>query len=412
MDLSIIKISLSSLWRNRLRSFLTIAGIVIGIMAVIIVFSAGEGLRGLIMAQVESWGSDFIEVETKVPSAAQASAENAMGQASITTLKNADGQAVAKAPNIKDVYSAVMGQAVVVTDQDSDITQLWGTTASFLNIDSGKVALGRFFTDEEDESLARVAVLGSEAKVKFFGDSDPLGKSLKIGRHNFKVIGVMASKGAIMYMNMDEFIYLPLTSLQKLIMGIDHISFVIAKLKNTDLTAATADDLKILMRERHNITEADKEDFAVTTMVDAIDTLNKILGGVSLLLIAIAAVSLIVGGVGIMNIMLVSVTERTSEIGLRKAVGASEKKIMLQFLWEAVFLTFLGGVVGIALGIGLSFVISLAAASQGFNWVFIIKPMSLVWAVGVSVLIGLSFGLYPAQKAAKMDPIEALRFEV
>ncbi|MCX6785991.1 MAG: ABC transporter permease [Candidatus Komeilibacteria bacterium] len=411
MDLSIIKISLSSLWRNRLRSFLTIAGIVIGIMAVIIVFSAGEGLRGLIMAQVASWGSDFIEVEPKVPAAAQNSTANAMGQAGITTLKNADAAAIAKVPNIKDVYSTVMGQAVAGTDQDSDIVQLWGTTASFLNIDSGKVATGRFFTDDEDKSLARVAVLGSSAKTKFFGDSDPIGKSLKIGKHNFKVIGVMAGKGAIMYMDMDKFIYLPLTSLQKLIMGINHVSFVVAKLKNTDLTAATADDLKILMRERHNITDPDKEDFAITTMVDALDNLNKILGGISLLLIAIAAVSLIVGGVGIMNIMLVSVTERTNEIGLRKAVGASEQKIMLQFLWEAVFLTFIGGIIGIIFGIGLSFLVSVAANSQGFNWAFVIKPMSLVWAVGVSVLIGLGFGLYPAQKAAKMDPIEALRFE-
>ncbi|MFA6304805.1 MAG: ABC transporter permease [Patescibacteria group bacterium] len=411
MDFSIIKISLSSLWRNRLRSFLTIAGIVIGIMAVIIVFSAGEGLRGLIMSQVESWGSDFIEVEAKVPSAAQASSANAMGQASITTLKNQDAEAVAKAPNIKDVYSTVMGQAVAVTDQDSDVIQLWGTTASFLNIDSGKVAVGRFFTNEEDKSLARVAVLGSEAKTKFFGDSDPLGKSIKIGKHNFKVVGVMASKGAIMYMNMDEFIYLPLNSLQKLIMGIDHVSFIVAKLKNPALTAATADDINLLMRDRHNITDVDKEDFAVTTMVDAIDNLNKILGGISLLLIAIAAVSLIVGGVGIMNIMLVSVTERTSEIGLRKAVGAGQNKIMLQFLWEAVFLTFTGGIIGIIFGIGLSFVVSLAANSQGFNWVFVVKPMSLVWAVGVSVLIGLVFGLYPARKAAKLDPIEALRFE-
>ncbi len=409
--INIIKIALNSLRANKTRSFLTVLGIVIGITSVIIVFSAGEGLRGLVLSQVESWGSDFIEVEAKVPAAAQASAENAIGQGGITTLKQADALAISKQPNIKEIYSAVMGQATVTTEQDSEITRLWGTTEGYLNIDSGKVAEGRFFTEEEDRSLARVAVLGAEAKNKFFGDSDALGKNIKIGRHNFKVIGVMEAKGAVMYMNLDELIYLPLSSLQKLIMGIDHLTFIVAQLQNTALTNQTAAEVKQLLAERHEISDPDKEDFAVTTMVDAIDNLNKILGGVTLLLIAIAAVSLLVGGVGIMNIMLVSVTERTNEIGLRKAIGASPTKILSQFLWEAIFLTFLGGLVGIVLGVGIAYLVSVAAVAQGFNWAFSVKPMSLVWAVGVSVLIGLSFGYWPAKKAAKMDPIEALRYE-
>ncbi|MDP2586599.1 MAG: ABC transporter permease [Candidatus Komeilibacteria bacterium] len=406
-----IKIALISLKANKMRSFLTVLGIVIGITSVIIVFAAGEGLRGLVLAQVESWGSDFIQVEAKVPAASQASTENAIGQGSITTLKYDDAKQIAKQPNIKDIYSAVLGQAVVTTAQDSEVTQLWGTTDGFVRIDSGKVAEGRFFTQEEDNGLARVAVLGSEAKTKFFGDSDALGKNIKIGRHNFKVIGIMETKGAVLYMNMDAMIYLPLQSLQKLIMGINHLAFIVAKQKNPADADATAADIKALMAQLHNITDPDKEDFAVTTMVDAVENINQILGGVTLLLIAIAAVSLLVGGVGIMNIMLVSVTERTNEIGLRKAIGASPAKILAQFLWEAIFLTFLGGIIGIILGIGFSYLVSVAASSQGFDWAFSIKPMSLVLAVGVSVLIGLIFGYFPAKKAAKMDPIEALRYE-
>ncbi len=289
--------------------------------------------------------------------------------------------------------------------------QLWGVSPSFIDIDTSEVEAGRFFTDEEDKSLAKVAVIGQSIKDDYFGEQNPLGKYLKIGKNNYKVIGVLEEKGMMMTMDMDDMVYLPLRTLQKLVMGIDHVMFVIGELIDQQIAQATADDLTLMMRDRHGITDPNKDDFAVTTMEEMMGIFDSIFDAVTLLLMAIVAVSLVVGGVGIMNIMFVSVTERTSEIGLRKAVGASSQSILAQFLWEAVVLTFSGGVIGIIVGVLFSLVTAIGAQSQGFDWPFIIKPMSLIIAVGVSVIIGLAFGLYPAQKAAKKDPIEALRFE-
>ncbi len=412
--LSIIKIAFTALRVNKLRSFLTILGIVIGIMSVILVFSAGEGLKGLLLSQMESYGTDFVEVEIKTPSTSKTSAENATSMVmgvNVTTLTLDDADAILSHPNIKDAYSGIMGQAIMTRDEKSDIVQIWGASSSFIDIDSSEIEEGRFYTDEEDRSLARIVVLGSEAKKNFFGDKEAVGKNVKIGKHSFKVVGVLKEKGTVMFMNMDEWIYLPIRPLQKLVMGIDHVMFVMAKIDNMDISEQTAQELTLLMRDRHEITDPEKDDFAVTTMTEMMGIWDTIMGGVTLLLMAIVAVSLIVGGVGIMNIMFVSVTERINEIGLRKAVGANSSKILTQFLIEAMTLTFSGGVVGIILGLLISFLTSVGAKSQGFDWPFVVQPFSVLIAVGVSVLIGLVFGLIPAKKAANMDPIEALRHQ-
>jgi putative ABC transport system permease protein len=412
--LNIIKISWQSLRAHKLRSALTILGIVIGITSVVLVFTAGEGLKGILLAQIKQWGSDFIEVEVKVPSVSKTSSENATSMTlgiNITTLKEADAEAIKKHPNISNAYSAIIGQAMVTKDEKSNTKQIWGVSASFINIDTSKVAVGRFFTEAEDKSLAKVVVIGQKIKEDYFGQTNPIGQYIKIGHNNYQVIGVMEERGAIMYMDMDDFIYMPLKTLQKLVMGVDHIVFIIADLKDQSLAQATADDLTLLMRNRHNITDPNKDDFAVTTREEMLEMFNSIFAGVTLLLMAIVAISLIVGGVGIMNIMLVSVTERTNEIGLRKAVGASPYQIRNQFLWEAIFLTFSGGLVGIILGILISFLTAVIANSQGLSWPFVVKPGALLIAVFVSSLIGLIFGYFPAKKAANLDPIEALRFE-
>ena len=412
--LSIIKIAFTALRVNKLRSFLTILGIVIGIMSVILVFSAGEGLKGLLLSQMESYGTDFVEVEIKTPSTSKTSAENATSMVmgvNVTTLTLDDADAILSHPNIKDAYSGIMGQAIMTRDEKSDIVQIWGASSSFIDIDSSEIEEGRFYTDEEDRSLARIVVLGSEAKKNFFGDKEAVGKNVKIGKHSFKVVGVLKEKGTVMFMNMDEWIYLPIRPLQKLVMGIDHVMFVMAKIDNMDISEQTAQELTLLMRDRHEITDPEKDDFAVTTMTEMMGIWDTIMGGVTLLLMAIVAVSLIVGGVGIMNIMFVSVTERINEIGLRKAVGANSSKILTQFLIEAMTLTFSRGVVGIILGLLISFLTSVGAKSQGFDWPFVVQPFSVLIAVGVSVLIGLVFGLIPAKKAANMDPIEALRHQ-
>ena len=234
---------------------------------------------------------------------------------------------------------------------------------------------------------------------------------MKVGKNNYKVIGVLEEKGAMMSLDMDDMLYMPLKTVQKLVMGIDHVSFIVGQMIDQEISEETADDLTLLMRDRHDITNPDKDDFAVTTMQEMMQIFDTIFDAITLLLMAIVTVSLIVGGVGIMNIMFVSITERTSEIGLRKAVGASSKSILSQFLWEAVVLTSIGGILGIIIGILFSLLTAIGAQSQGLDWPFIIKPISLVISVSVSVAIGLLFGLYPAQKAAKKDPIEALRFE-
>ena len=393
---------------------MTILGIVIGIMSVIVVFSAGDGIKGLVTNQIASWGSDTVEVEIKVPSTAQNSAANGSNQAqgvTVTTLKIDDMEAIKKQPNIVDAYAFMMGQGVISYRNESDIEGLWGVSASYLNIDSSKVDYGRWFTEDEDKSLDRVVVIGSDAKQKFFGDGDAIGQSIRINKSNFKVIGVMKKRGAYMFMNMDENIYLPVRTLQKVIMNVDHVQFIMAKLKDKSLGDVTAGDLTLLMRSRHEITDPKKDDFAVTTMAEAMKMVDTVLGGVTLLLVAIAAISLIVGGVGIMNIMFVSVTERTNEIGLRKAVGANPRSIMIQFLWEALILTFIGGLIGIIQGILVSYLVSVIAKSQGLDWAFVVKPIGLILAVGVSILIGLVFGIYPARRAARLDPIEALRYE-
>ena len=409
-----IKIAFKALAISKLRSFLTILGIVIGITSVVLVFSAGESLKGLLLSQIEAWGSDFIEVEVKAPSTSKTSMENAasltMG-VNITTLKESDAEAVAKHPNISDVYSAIIGQAMVTRGEEAEMKQLWGVTSSFIDIDTSEVSEGRFFTEDENKSLSKVAVIGQSIKEDYFPNQDPIGQNLKIGKASYQVIGAMAEKGAIMYMDMDDMIYLPLRTLQKLVMGVDHVMFIMGSLADQELAQATADEITLIMRSLHGISDPDKDDFAVTTMAEMMEIWDSIFGAVTLLLMAIVAVSLIVGGVGIMNIMFVSVSERTYEIGLRKAVGASYRAVLSQFLWEAVVLTFTGGILGIILGILISFLTSLGAQSQGIDWEFIIKPSSLLIAAGTSIAIGLIFGLKPAVKAAKLDPIVALRNE-
>lgn len=409
-----IKIAYKALITHKLRSFLTILGIVIGITSVILVFSAGEGVKSLLLGQIESWGSDMLEVEVKIPSTSQVSMENVtnfvMG-VSVTTLKESDAQVIKEHPNISDVYSGNIGQAMVTYADEAEMLQIWGVSPSYIDMDPSEVEEGRFFTEDEDKSLARVVVIGSEIKEKFFGDQEAIGKNIKIDKNNYQVIGVMEERGDIMYMSMDEWIYMPLKTLQKLVMGIDHVMFIMGKIINMDLAEATVEDITLLMRDRHGISDPIKDDFAVITMEEAMEIYGNILGAVTLLLLAIVAISLIVGGVGIMNIMFVSVTERTSEIGLRKAVGASQKKILSQFLWEAITLTFIGGAIGIIFGLFISLMTSMGAQSQGLDWPFIIKPEAIVIAVGASVAIGLIFGLIPARKAARMDPIVALRYE-
>lgn len=408
-----LQIALNALRRNKIRTVLTVLGIVIGISAVITVISAGEGIKSFVLKQIETYGNDLIQTEVKVPSTSHLSAENAISMAmgvEVTTLKLSDEKAIKELPNIKNTYAALTGQQLVSYEGQKKQIILFGVSSSFNEIDKTKVVSGRFFTDDEDRSLANVAVLGPKVKEKLFFDDEAVGKWVRIGRDKFKVIGVMESRGQSFGFDMDEMIFVPVRTLQKKIMGVDHLAFIMSQVYDANLTSDTAAEITALMRERHNIFDPDKDDFAVTPMTQAIEIINSVFWAISLLLMTIAGISLVVGGVGIMNIMYVSVMERTYEIGLRKAVGATGNNILFQFLWEAIVVTLLGAIIGIVWGALLAFVISVVANSLGFAWQFVVLPSSLLLACSVAIGIGLIFGIFPARAASKMEPVEALRY--
>lgn len=400
-----------------MRTMLTGLGIVISIAAVIIVISAAQGVKGFLIGSFEQFGSNFIQTEPRVPntgSIQSGESQEAMAMGTVvTTLTLDDAAAIRRLPNIITNYSAVIGQAVATSSYDKKTVLLYGVSGTFLDIDRGQIDRGRFFTEEEDASLARVALLGSGVAEKLYGDQNPLGQIIKIKNKNFTIIGTFEPRGAILGFNFDDMVYLPVQTLQKQIMGIDHVQAITSAYKDKSKVHITKVDIEELLRDRHNIDRADpdKDDFIVSTMDEVTDILDTIIGGFTILLVALAAISLIVGGVGIMNIMYVSVLERTFEIGLRKAVGATRKQILRQFLNEAVMVTLFGGITGIIIGVSVSYLISVVAGTLGFSWKFVVPAYSVVLSVGFSVACGLIFGIYPARKAAALDPIEALRHE-
>ncbi|MCX6779198.1 MAG: ABC transporter permease [Candidatus Magasanikbacteria bacterium] len=410
----LIKSALNTLIKNKVRSALTILGISIGIVAVIVVMSAGNSLKKFVSGQLEVFGPNLIQVEVKVPSTKKNSTENAMGMAvgiTITTLTMEDAEAIAKLSNVEAVSPGLTGQELAGYGDQIKKTMLWGASEDFLKVNKMILADGRFFSKEENDGLAKVVVIGSTVKEKLFGQTDPLEKNIKLNRINYRVVGVLAKQGASGFMDMDSIIYIPIKTLQKQILGVDHILFVSLVVKDQKKAEDTADEITQLLRRRHNITDPNKDDFAATTMAEAQGTINKIFDGLTILLLALVAVSLLVGGVGIMNIMYVTVSERTYEIGLRKAVGATNQDIFLQFLFESLVMTFVAGLAGIIIGIILVYLISLAAASQGFVLGFNLSFLGIIIAITFSLTVGLVFGLTPARRAALLEPVTALRQE-
>lgn len=403
------KIAWQSLVRNKTRTALTILGIAIGIAAVIIVLSAGDSLKGLILGQLEIFGNDTIQVEVRIPKRGNAGSGGPMAEGvQITTFKLSEAEDIAKLPNIKNYYALVMGQAVVSYLNENKTVNYLGISASFIDISKVEIAQGRTYTKEEENQLARVVVLGAKVKEDLFGNQNPIGQNIKIGKQKFQVIGVLKERGNTFGMDFDGMVYIPIQTAQKLLLGVDYIMTAMFQVKDTSKQDETAAAIADLMREKHDITDSQDDDFDVMTMAEARDMINMIFGGITLLLISIAGISLLVGGVGIMNIMYVSVTERTYEIGLRKAVGAKNGQILWQFLWEAIVVTLFGGIIGIVSGVLLSFLVSLIAANFGFSWSFYLPPQAILIAGGFCAAVGLIFGYYPARKAALLNPITAL----
>ncbi len=412
-----LKTAIIGLKTNKIRSFLTMLGIIIGVTAVVAMMSLGDGAQNLIVGQIMSMGSNNIFVEPgSFDPKKMSMMESMVEQMEIKTLKISDAEAIEKLPSVELAAPMVMGTGrVIYKDTDKKIT-FFGTSESALSIEDQDVIAGRPMIREDIRGQARVALLGFKIKEDLFGDEDPIGKTIRIRKTNFKVIGVLEELGSQMFINLDEYVYVPITTAQKLLLGIDHINNIIARVKNEEEIEETVEEIRLLLRERHSIynPEGDlaKDDFRVMSQVEAIEMLTSITGIFTLFVSGIAAIALIVGGIGIMNIMLVSVSERTIEIGLRKAVGAKRKDILFQFLLEAIGLTIIGGIIGIILGIIFSFIGGIAIGRMlGMVWKFSISLRAVALGFGVSTITGLVFGIYPARKAARLSPIEALRYE-
>jgi len=412
---------------NKVRTALTTLGMVIGITSIMIVFSAGAGINRLFVDEINAFGTDILEVEIKVPTNNAKSATDAGSALSmamgtqITTLTLADLEKIQNIPNVKNGYGAILGQDQLNYGSQRKKISLFGINANYIDIDNSEVSAGRFFTDTEDRSLTEVAVIGAKIAQDIFGDTSPLGKEIRIGKEKFEVIGVMKERGGGLGFDYDNYVYVPIRTLQKKILGIDHVMYMVVQLKNLSRADNTAEEIRALLRERHKINftvdqktgqvDTSKDDFRVTTMEEMMKILNTVTNAITILLLAIVAISLIVGGVGIMNIMYVVVSERTREIGLRKAVGAKLHDILGQFLIESVFITFFGAIIGIIFGVSISYLIAVIAQSQGLTWDFVVPVNAFIVSILFSLLFGVAFGIFPARKAALMDPITALRNE-
>lgn len=408
-----IKIAYKNLLAAKFRSFLTILGIIIGIASVIIIMAVGSSAQELILNQVRSVGSNLVGVlpgasEEKGPPA------SAFG-VTITTLKDDDLRAILRkqnAPNVVSGAAYVNGNKTVQFQDKSKSVSFTGTTASYPEVENVKVATGRFFSDEDNNNLSRVAVLGSDIAADFFGKNiDPVGKRLKIGDQTFEVIGVLESRGSAAFSNQDTAIIIPLLTAQKILLGIDYVNFLRLKVDSeTNIDRAVA-DIKSTLREQHHIKKAVDDDFSVRDQRAGLEAIANITGVIKYFLTAIAGIALLVGGVGIMNTMLISVNQRIREVGLRKALGAKHGTIMVQFLSESVVITLIGGVAGIIAGALVSFLAAIIIQKLGYAWPFIITPSSVLLATAISVLVGIFFGIYPARRASRLNITEALRYE-
>ncbi|MFH1111444.1 MAG: ABC transporter permease [Patescibacteria group bacterium] len=410
---SILKLSVNNLRSNRLRSFLTMLGLIIGIGSVVLIISVGAGAQSLILSQVNKLGSDLVGV---LPGSSDENGPPAsVFGIQVKTLINNDVKALLADSRTEHIAAAsgyVRGMSeIIYQNRKVDGGVYLGVSANFQQIENFILAQGRFFTTEEENSLTRVVVVGSEAAEELFQGDNPIGQNIKIGRQTFRVIGQFEPRGTVAFTNQDNQVFIPLTTAQRILLGWHHLSLIRARVDNADNVTETIAGIKEVLREQHNIDQEQEDDFNVRSAAQALDILTSITNGFTFFLAAIAAISLLVGGIGIMNIMLVAVTERIKEIGLRKAVGATPKNIRNQFLIETFVITSTAAALGILGGVILSGIITLIARGLDYDWAFVVSFTSIILAVAVGVIIGLIFGYYPASRAANLDPITALHHE-
>lgn len=416
--LTIVQQSVIALKANKLRSAFSILGIVIGVGAVVIILSMGQSLKGLITNEIDAFGTNILDIAIKIPGADQVGSVVSMVQGvKITTLKHKDVVAL-KNKEVFPYIEAVTGQAIAqewatYKNKEKQVLIYGGSADYPLVMQAAKIAQGRFYTQTEDDSLAKVVVLGSGLVDEFFKGVDPIGKKIKVKGQNFKVVGILEPQGGVLFGGIDinDFLYIPLQTTLKEILGIDYLSEIIVTVKDSKYFAQATEEISRMLRRNHNIKDPAKDDFQITNMTEILDQVNQISVILNLLLGFLAAISLLVGGIGIMNIMLVSVSERTKEIGLRKSLGATKKSILWQFLIEGLIITILGGLIGAFFGIVISLLIGLGIRTQGLAWPLIISWLAIIMSFFVSMTIGITFGIYPARKAANLSPIEAMRKE-
>lgn len=400
-----VLIAFEGLKANKLRAFLTMLGIIIGVGAVVAMISLGLGVQQKIQNSIAGLGSNLLIV---TPGANSPSGGVRLAAGSNITLTKQDAKAIGQQiSGINSVAPAVSQQFQVIHGNQNWKTSVQGTTPEFLAIRSFEVASGRFFSTSDEDTRARVAVIGQTVANNLFGDVSPVGQTMRIGQAPFRVIGVLGSKGqSSMGSDQDDVVIVPLTTAQERLMGISYVHNISIQVDNDEIMDRVQENVATLLRSRHHIAQNASDDFTVRNLTALMTTMQETTGTLTLFLGSVAAISLVVGGIGIMNIMLVSVTERTREIGIRKALGATYNNILLQFMIEAIVIGVTGGLLGILLGVAGARVVSLVA-----GWNTVISFAAIIGAFTVSVMIGLFFGIYPARKAALLDPIDALRYE-
>ena len=393
----------ASLIANKLRSLLTMLGIIIGVAAVIALVSIGNGVKQDIEDSISSLGSNLLVVMPGAPRTPGVRPS----QGSMKSLKISDYEAIAKLEGVKAASPMTNGSYVVIYQNKNWTTSVAGVNANFQDVNNWTMTSGRFFSDKNVQNRERVAVVGQTVVKNLFADEDPVGKEIRVKNIPFRVIGVLKSKGnGTMGNDQDDTVLIPYTTSMERVEGIDYLRRVYVVAKDDESIDRLQADIENLLRVRHNIKDTNLDDFNIQNMKSIMETVAQTTGTFTLFLGAVAAISLVVGGIGIMNIMLVSVTERTREIGVRKALGATYSVIVTQFLIEAVVISLMGGFIGIAFGIGASKVIGMVSGMST-----IVSVPTIIMSFAFSMAIGLIFGIYPARKAAKLNPIDALHYE-
>ncbi|OYD14418.1 hypothetical protein CH333_08040 [candidate division WOR-3 bacterium JGI_Cruoil_03_44_89] len=395
--------AVSSISSNKLRSFLTMLGIIVGVSAVIAMISIGQGAGAQITEHISQLGANLLMVR---PGAFQRGPARTV-TGNITSLTYEDAQVIAEqCPSVAKVDPSYSRNAQVVYGNKNTNTIINGVTPNFPEVKNFPVEQGSFLTEEDNRLMRRVAVLGKTVVKDLFGEEDPVGQYIKIKRSIFQVIGVMSEKGSSGWRDEDDIIFVPLKTAQKRLFGVDYVSIINVEAKSEDVMDKATSEIKSLLRERHRIQKSKEDDFSILSQVEILSTMQTTTKTFTMLLASIAMVSLIVGGIGIMNIMFVSVTERTREIGIRKAIGAQRRDILSQFLIEAIIVSLSGGVIGVILGIFVS-----KLTSQFAGWPTVITSFSVLLSFSFAFTVGLFFGFYPARKASLLNPIDALRYE-